>query len=187
MNARSLAFPATYHYSLLIDHMKLRSTVILIGLGVLAAVVHATFRFPLRLPGHHGLEWMALLVIARQASSYRWSATVAAFGAAVSSALPILGFHDPLTPLTYLAPGVAVDLLCLVVPTAKRNSVIFLGAAAALAYATKPLIQWAGGLALGLRFDGWSVGLAYLVAMHMLFAFTGGSVAAYLWRRASPR
>ncbi len=187
MNARSLELPASGGCQRLVDHLQQRSTVILLGLGVLAAIAHATFRLPLRLPGHHGLEWMALLVIARQVSAYRWGATVAASGAAASSLLPMLGFHDPLTPLTYLVPGIVIDLLCLLMPTAKRHSVIFLGVASALAYATKPLIQWAGGLALGLRFDSWSVGLAYLVAMHTLFAFAGGSIAAYLWRRATPR
>lgn len=185
---------ATHHLQLgsfgpsssLAEHAKQRSTAILLALGVLAAVAHASFRFPLHLPGHHGLEWMALLVLARQLSSYRWAATVAASGAAAASLLPVLGFHDPLTPVTYLAPGLVVDLLCLAVPLAWRHSAAFLGIAAALAYASKPLLQWAGAEVFGLPAGALSQGLGYVIAMHMLFAFAGGSVVAVLGCRTKP-
>ena len=186
MNTRSLNLGTFDLFSTLVEHLKQRSTFVLLGLGVLVVVAHATFRFPLHLPGHHGLEWMALLVIARQISSYRWAATVAASGAAAMSIVPVLGFHEALLPITYLVPGIVVDLLCLIVPLAKRHSVIFLGIAAALAYATKPLIQWVGGQYFGLPFDGLSKGLEYLVVMHLLFAFAGGSVGALLWQRVKP-
>lgn len=171
----------------LADHMKQRSTIVLLALGVLAVVIHATVRFPLHLPGHHGLEWMALLVLARQMSSYRWAATMTASGAAATSLLPVLGFHDLLTPVTYFAPGVALDLLCLIAPLAWRKSSLFLGIAAALAFATKPVIQWGGAAMLDLPLGALSQGVAYIVALHMMFALAGGWIAAYLWRGTQSR
>ena len=38
---------------------------LMLGLGAAAVVLHQTLRAPLNLPGRHGLEWMALLVIGR--------------------------------------------------------------------------------------------------------------------------
>lgn len=187
MNTHSLNSGAIDLYPTLVEHLQRRSTAVLLSIGILVVVIHAAFRFPLRLPGHHGLEWMALLVLARQMSSYRWAASVAAAGAAASSLLPLFGFHDPFVAVTYLVPGLVLDSLYFLLPQARRNASLLLGVAAALAYATKPLIQWAGSAALGLPFDAWAKGLAYLVAMHMLFAFAGGSVGAALWHRASAR
>ena len=92
-----------------------------------------------------------------------------------------------MVPLLYLVPGVVMDLLCRVVPAAQRHSIVFLGIATALAYATKPLLQFAVSGALGLPFNSWYYSLAYMLGMHMMFAFAGGSVGAYLWRRASQR
>jgi len=187
MNTRSLDTGSVDLLGPLVEHLKKRGTAVLLGMGILVVVLHASFRFPLRLPGHHGLEWMALLVLARQMSSYRWAASVAASGAAAASMFPVFGFHAPLVPLIYLVPGVVMDLLCRVLPAAQRQSAIALGLVAALAFATKPLIQLAGGLALGLPFDSWSNGLAYLMGMHMMFAFAGGAIGAYAWRRVSQR
>lgn len=187
METSTLALGTTDLYATLAGHLKRRSTLILLGLGFLTAVLHATFRFPLHLPGHHGLEWMALLILARRISPYRWAASVAAAAAAAGSLLPQLGFHDPLTPVIYLLPGLVVDLLYMAAPQAKRQSVLFLSTVAALAFATKPLIQWLSVQSLGLPADRWSSGLAYLLLMHLLFAFAGGAIGALLWQRSASR
>ncbi len=49
-------------------HLRRRSTLLLSGAGIAAALLHAATRFPLHLPGHEGLEWMAILMLARPAS-----------------------------------------------------------------------------------------------------------------------
>lgn len=141
MSAHDLSH-GLYEPSWLVGHIRQNSKLILLGLGILAAFAHATFRFPLHLPGHHGLEWMALPVIARKLSHYRWAAGVAASGAAAASLLPVLGFHDPLTPLFYLVPALALDMLCHAAPPRWRRATLFLGVAAAHAFAAKPILQW---------------------------------------------
>lgn len=168
------------------DHLRQRSTIVLLCLGVLAVIAHASFRFPLHLPGHHGLEWMALLVIARQGASYRWAAGIVAVGAALATMVPALGFHNPLTPLYYLVPALALDLLWLVAPQRWRGSIPALACLAALAFATKPLVQAAGVLAGVLRANA-GQSLLYVIAMHMAFALVGGGIAAVLWHFSSHR
>ncbi|WP_217424603.1 hypothetical protein [Nitrogeniibacter mangrovi] len=168
------------------DFLRQRSTVVLLCLGVLAVIAHATFRIPLNLPGHHGLEWMALLVIARQGASYRWAAGVVAIGAAVTAMVPAIGFHNPLTPLYYLVPALALDLMWRVAPVRWHTSVPALAGMAALAFATKPLVQ-AVGLMAGVTQAHGGQALIYVIAMHMVFALVGGAVAAALWQSSARR
>jgi len=163
------------------EYVHQRSTVILFGLGVLAVVLHATYRFPLHLPGHHGLEWMAILMIARQSATYRWAAGVVAVGAAMTALVPAIGFHNPLTPLFYLVPALALDLIWMATPTGWHRSVPLLALMAALAFATKPLVQLAGMFA-GVVRDHAAQPLLYVVVLHMLFALVGAAAASALWR-----
>ena len=58
----------------------------LVSLGVAVVVLEQAFRWPLQMPGHHGLEAMALLVLGRLSCSHRWSATLVASSAAVAAA-----------------------------------------------------------------------------------------------------
>ena len=164
-------------------HARRPSTWVVLALGALAAWAHVAFRFPLHMPGHHGLEWMALLVIARQLSSYRWAATLAGPGAALVAAIAM---HDPLAPLTYLVPGVVLDLEYLLLDARARRSAVALAGIAAVAHAAKPLAQWSIASAFALPLSGAGQGLAYLLIAHAAYGFAGGLAGALLWR-ARPR
>jgi hypothetical protein len=169
----------SHAFGALSRHTRRPSTWIVLGLGAAAALAHATFRFPLHLPGRHGIEWMALLVIARGLSSYRWAATLAATGAALVAAFAM---HDPLAPLAYLVPGVVLDAECLAVGDRLRHSVAALGALAAVAHAAKPIVQWMGASALGSHLPGAGHGLAFIIVSHAAFGLAGGIIGALLWR-----
>jgi hypothetical protein len=49
---------------------------------VIVALLHRTLDFSLGLPGHHGLEWMTVLLFARLLSPGRWACLMVAAGAA---------------------------------------------------------------------------------------------------------
>lgn len=155
-------------------HLRRRSTALLFAAGVAAALLHAATRFPLHLPGHQGLAWMAILMIARLASPYRWAASVAALGAA--AAAPFLGFHDPLVPFAYLLPGVVLDLAALL--TARNLGALLVGAA--LGYAAHPALDWLALHAFGAHYG--PAGPAF--AAHLLFGLAGALLGAGLWRAA---
>ena len=53
---------------------------LLVSSGALAVVLHQILRMPLGLPGRHGIEWMALLVIGRAATHRRGAGTLASAG-----------------------------------------------------------------------------------------------------------
>jgi hypothetical protein len=155
-------------------HLRRRSTLLLFGAGIAAALLHAATRFPLHLPGHEGLEWMAILMLARLASPYRWAASVAALGAA--AAAPFLGFHDPLTPIAYLLPGVVLDIVALL--SARNLLATVLGAA--LGYTAHPLLDWVALRAFGVHFGPASLAFG----AHVLFGLAGALLGVGLWKFA---
>ena len=83
---------------------------LLMGGGVMAVVLHRTLDSSLGLPGHHGIEWMAILIIGRASSRYRGAGTLTSIGASFASVLPFLSGENPFTWIYYLLPGPVMDL-----------------------------------------------------------------------------
>lgn len=150
--------------------------------GGAAAALHALTRGHLHLPGHQGLFWMALLGFVRGATGGRWSASVAGLGAGAAATLPFLRFHEPLSVTAYLVSGVAYDAL-MNLTSSDRYQSLRAGAFAAVAFATKPLLQGLATLALGWRTPVATQGLMYPLAMHLVFGFSGGLIGTWLWLR----
>ena len=63
--------------------------VLLLALGAGIVALGEMFRLSLGMPGHHGLEAMALLATARLCTNYRWAATIAA----------VIGLGSPVNPI----------------------------------------------------------------------------------------
>lgn len=171
MQADTLGIPSA---SALETHLKQRSTLILFGAGIAAACLHAATRFPLHLPGHEGVVWIAILMLARLASPYRWAASVAAMGAAAVA--PFLGFHDPLMPIAYLLPGLVLDLAALL--SARSLTAMVLGAA--LGFTAHPVLDWTMLHAFGMQFGP----SGPVFAAHLLFGLAGALLGAGLWKVA---
>lgn len=81
------------------------------GVGAFALFLHLRLKSPLRMPGHHGIEFMSILILLRLSSSYRWATTISSVGMGTFLLLPIISFHDPLLGVNYLIPGILVDVL----------------------------------------------------------------------------
>lgn len=164
--------------------LRQQQILLLLGIGLIGAVLHASFRWPLQLPGHHGLEWMALLVLARSLSPCPRAASIAAIGAAATSLLPPLGFHNPLIAVDYLLSGLLLDVLTHQ-GARWRSQTLVLAVSAALAHASKPLLHWLLSTTLGWKFGSLIHGLGYPLFTHLLFGLSGGLVGAWLWHRYS--
>jgi hypothetical protein len=144
----------------------------LAALGAAGVVLHAGFRWPLHLPGHHGMEWMALLAFGRVTASHRWSASAVGLAAAGIALAPAWGFHDPLAPLAYLLAGVLLDGLCVAGERAPRALV--LPVAAALAFTAAGLVTFLSAAHPGAGM--WLVG-------HLGFGLMGGLIGTWLGGR----
>ena len=57
----------------------------LLGLGVAVVLIHQAFRFPMNLPGRHGLDAMFLMTIGMLAAGNRWAGTATGVGAGGSA------------------------------------------------------------------------------------------------------
>lgn len=152
----------------------------LVSLGVVIVALEGAFRWSLQLPGHHGIEAMALLLLARLSCTTPWSASIS--GASAALAAPLFGAdHGPLMPLFYMLPGVLVDLGWRLRPRA-RGLVLFLPVLAAFAYASKPVVRVLANAFFGMQFGSLRAGPVYPIVTHLLFGFVGGLVAVLLWR-----
>ncbi len=152
----------------------------LVALGVAIVALEGAFRWSLQLPGHHGIEAMALLLLARLSCTHPVSASIS--GASAALAAPLFGAeHGPLMPLFYLLPGVLLDLGWRVRPRA-GSVVLFLPLLTAVAYASKPVVRVLANYLFGMQFGSLRAGPLYPIVTHLLFGFVGGLVAVLLWR-----
>ena len=87
--------------------------------GVLAALVDLELRLPLHMPGWRGLLTMALFVGARRLSDRPWGASAAALVAALASIA--LAGAPRFGTLSFLAPGVVIDAVCLTVASGRTD------------------------------------------------------------------
>ncbi len=161
------------------DRLAWREALLLLGLGAAVVLMHAAFRWDLKLPGHHGIEWMAALIIGRATSRYRWAATVSSTGAAGLALLPVWGFGDPFAALIYLLPGPVIDLAYQLGGHAQTN-VWFLTLLGGLALAAKPLARVGISLITGWPYGSLFYGVAYPLATHILFGMLGAFLGAKL-------
>jgi hypothetical protein len=154
---------------------------LLIGLGAGIILLEMAFRVPLKLPGHHGLEAMALMLFGRLSSRYAWAATIV--GASAGTTGLVLGVgHGALMPVFYLLPGVLLDLAFRLRPL-WRSSLFLLPLIGGLAWTSRPLLRWLAAQGLDLQFGSLSSGLALPVATHLAFGTAGALAATIVWRQ----
>lgn len=159
-------------------------------LGVIAGLLHVHLRYPLSISGHHGLEWMALLLFGRLLSSQRGAALTIAGGAAASylaqSALLPLA-HEVKPAFIFLLTGAAADILYRI--TRDRLPVLVrAGIIGGLSFITKPMVMYALFLGLGMHVGMFIKNPDYLPFIsHLLFGATGGIGGALLARAAMPK
>ncbi len=158
----------------------------LVSLGVGIVLLEQAFRWPLQLPGHHGLEAMALLVMGRLACTSPWSATLV--GASAAVAAPFMGAdHGVLMPLFYLLPGMVLDLGYRLWPRLVERTLLFLPLLAALAFASKPVVRVLANQLFGMPFGSLRAGPVYPILTHLMFGFLGALAAMLLWRATESR
>ncbi len=145
--------------------------------GFFATWLHARFRFPLHLPGRHGLEFMLLVIGARYLSGIKLSSSISVTGAIAASLIPGLGFTDPVIPFIYLAMGALIDF-----SWAKFGKwVVWVPIAAlvgGLAYGLIPLFRGVFSLVTGYYYNSLSGGVFYPWFTHFAFGFVGAVAGA---------
>jgi len=149
---------------------------LLLGSGVMAVILQQYLRAPLGLPGRHGIEWMALLILGRVSSRFRGAGSLASLGASITSIIPIRGaVDDPFIWLIYLLPGPLIDLAFWLLPK-WQGKLVFLALLGGLVHATKPIARLIISSSMGWLYGSFRYGVIYLIASHILFGLIGGLV-----------
>ena len=151
-------------------------------LGCIGGLLHVHLKYPLDIPGHHGLEWMALVLFGRCLSDNRYAATILASGAAASylsqSAFLALA-HDIKPALIFLLTGACADLIFRF-SRDRLPMIVNAGVIGGLAFVSKPLVMY--GLFLGgMKVGSFIKNPDYLPFIsHLLFGLVGGVGGAIL-------
>lgn len=151
---------------------------ILFGLGIIAILLHARLRTPLNIPGHHGIEFMALIMAGRVASNIKWAASVSTLGIGFILLFPVFGFSDPLMGLNYMIPGVVLDFFYHLVK-GHKNQLFMLTLISALAYSTIPLSRFVISAISGYPYPSFvKHGFFAVFTGHFIFGLAGGLAGA---------
>ncbi len=160
----------------------------LLLLGAAVALVHDRLDFALGMPGHHGLEWMTVLLFARFTSRRTWVAIVVAAGAAGTD-LGLAGnlMHAVYKIPLYSASALMVDALYIALP--RRWHTVPAGALVGLlAHCTRIIIMALLALA-GVKMGVFRNGFLFPFMTYAGFGLVGGACGALLaqaWRHGVP-
>jgi hypothetical protein len=148
--------------------------IILLALfAALIVIAKIALKTPLSLPGHTGIFWMAILVIATQVVPRRGAASLVGLLSGIMAAffgLGDFGFLD--TFLSYLMIGAATDLALLLL----NNPENLLAAAliGALGHLGKFLVKWLLGVLTGAPLGFVALGLFTSLLGYIVFGAIGG-------------
>ncbi len=166
-------------------HFAVREIVLLALLAALIVVTKMVLRMPIRVPGHSGVLWMAALVIGRGLVRRPWAGTVLGFVSGVLAVLFVGGAEGPLLWVKYLAPGVVLDGVDLLIPGGLHDRFIAT-LAGGIANCAKLLSATVIALLMGLDAGFLVVGLGASALSHAFFGAIGGWLGSFLLKRLEP-
>jgi ABC-type thiamin/hydroxymethylpyrimidine transport system permease subunit len=156
------------------------STFQLILLALFAALIvvaKIALRLPLQMPGHSGIFWMAIVVIAAGVVPKRGAASLVGLTSGIMAAFLGLGDFGALdTLLSYTAVGVAADLALLLLRNPENLIVATL--VGALGHMGKFLVKWAIAGVAGAPAGFVALGLARSLIGYIIFGALGGLLGA---------
>ena len=124
--------------SLDLSFASVLKVILWMAMGAAAIFLHVRLKSPLRMPGHHGLEFMSILILLRLSTDFRWATTISSVGMGIFLLFPILSFDDPLMGYNYMLPGIILDILFFAFAINKKQFIIA-AFFAGLAYITIPV------------------------------------------------
>ena len=146
-------------------------------MAALVVVAKIALRFPIRLPGHSGIFWMAIVIVAAGIVPKRGSVALVGLISGVIAGFMGLGDFGALnTFLSYTAIGVVTDLFLMLMGS--PENLIVSGLAATGGHLSKLGVKWVFGLVTGAPIGFVTLGLTYSALSYLLFGALGGLLGA---------
>lgn len=153
--------------------------IFLLGLGMIAIVIHAKLRMPMHLPGKQGLLFMALILTGKGLSKFPFAASLSGIGAATLLLLPGLGFQDPFMALNYLFLGCLIDAAAGIASRFTASGWL-LAIVCGACWIFIPLFRLTMSMVVEMPLGAFRSGYFYPFATHLIFGVAGGLIAAGL-------
>jgi hypothetical protein len=157
------------------------STFQLILLALLAALIvvaKIVLRLPLQLPGHSGIFWMAIVIVAAGIVPKVGAASLVGLTSGIIAAFLGMGDFGALnTFLSYTMVGVCTDLALLLLGRNPENVVVAV-LAATFGHMGKFLVKWGLGVLTGAPVGFVALGLLRALVGYVVFGALGGLLGA---------
>ncbi len=142
--------------------------------AALIVVAKIALRLPLQLPGHSGIFWMAIVVVAAGVVHKPGAASLVGLTSGILAAFLGLGDFGALnTLLSYTMVGVGTDLALWLLGGNPENLVV-VTLAGAFGHMAKFLVKWVLGILSGAPVGFVALGLARALVGYVLFGALGG-------------
>lgn len=155
---------------------KYFSTFQLIVLTLFSALIVAAkiaLRLPIQRPGHSGIFWMAIMIVATRVVPKKGAASFVGIVSGIMATFMGLGDFGSLnTLISYSAIGIGVDLALLLLGNPENLVVATL--AGIIGHFAKFLVKWAFGAITGAPLGFVALGLARSIISYLVFGALGG-------------
>jgi hypothetical protein len=146
--------------------------------AALIVVAKIALRLPLQLPGHSGIFWMAILIVAAGVVPKVGAASVVGLTSGIIAAFLGLGDFGALnTFLSYTMVGVGTDLALLLLGRNPENLIVAV-IAATFGHFCKFLVKWGMGVLTGAPVGFVALGLVRAMIGYVVFGALGGLLGA---------
>ncbi len=141
--------------------------------AALVVVAKIALRTPLQLPGHSGIFWMAIIIVAARVVPKLGAASLVGVTSGIIAGFLGMGDFGALnTFLSYSAVGVGTDLALWILRDPENVVVAVL--AAVLGHLGKFLVKWFFGIITGAPIGFVALGLARALVGYIVFGAIGG-------------
>jgi len=164
------------NYPISISGIILES-VFLFFIGIAPIIFHYRSGYNLGIPGHHGLEFMLLIMIGRTVTRSKWASVMIMMGIITAFLIPYVGIKNPMTAIIIVMPPFIVDLIYNFVRK-WRNNILLLALTGGIAYTILPIYKTILYLVSGIPYKPVLLNPVYPFITHFIFGFTGALLGA---------
>lgn len=149
--------------------------------SALIVVAKIALRFPIQVPGHSGLFWMAIVIVAGGVVPKRGATSLVGLSSGILAAFLGMGDFGAInTFFSYTMVGIATELALWLLGAPENLWVA--GLAGALGHLGKFVVKWILGIITGAPLGFIALGLAWSFATYIVFGILGGVLGALTLR-----